>query len=209
MEQLPEWMEIIEDVRQRSEVIGRIHADVDTASSLLSLGILTPLMYVISGIGATLILASCSMMLCLAIYLVGMIALVINMILSKISRGLYVQTREATTSALSVYMQSVSDSALIKTESLSMYVRGVFSGIFLTGNNLSGNGMSVADMVMASWVGIPIVTMITSVSGSLTNLQRSLAGINRIFRVLELEEEEQDRLAERKYCVCDPVRYDF
>ncbi len=176
MEQLPEWMEIIEDVRQRSEVIGRIHADVDTASSLLSLGILTPLMYVISGIGATLILASCSMMPCLAIYLVGMIALVINMVLSKISRELYVQTREATTSALSVYMQSVSDSALIKTESLSMYVRGVFSGIFLTGNNLSGNGMSVADMVMASWVGIPIVTMITSVSGSLANL---LAGNRR------------------------------
>lgn len=215
----------LDTLSQRSEVIGRINSDVDTASSLLSWGILAPLMYFISGIGATVILASFNIMLCLIIYFVGIITLAINIVLSRISRKLLSQTREETTSVLSVYTQSVSNSALIKTESLSAYVKGVFRnilkkilqlsqqqskvdaisggvggivqffsyfGIIFISILLTINNMSIADIVMVSQVGSLIVSMITSISSSLTNLQRSFVGIDRIFMILELEDEEQN-----------------
>lgn len=56
---------------QKGELLSRLNSDVETASSILSFGILTPLMFLISGIGATVTVAAIHWKLCILIYAVG------------------------------------------------------------------------------------------------------------------------------------------
>ena len=52
---------------QRGELLSRMNSDVDMAVSILGFGILNPLMFLISGIGATAAVAAISWKLCLLI----------------------------------------------------------------------------------------------------------------------------------------------
>lgn len=61
------------DMGQKGELLSRLNSDVDTASSILGFGILTPLMALISGIGATISIAVIHWKLCILIYVVGII----------------------------------------------------------------------------------------------------------------------------------------
>ncbi len=58
---------------QRGELLSRMNSDVDMAVSILGFGILNPLMFLISGIGATAAVAAISWKLCLLIYGVGLL----------------------------------------------------------------------------------------------------------------------------------------
>lgn len=58
---------------QKGELLSRLNSDVETASSILSFGILTPLMFLISGIGATITIAVINWKLCILIYVVGIL----------------------------------------------------------------------------------------------------------------------------------------
>lgn len=58
---------------QKGELLSRMNSDVEMFSSILSYGILTPLMFLISGIGATITVAAIHWKLCLLIYAVGIL----------------------------------------------------------------------------------------------------------------------------------------
>lgn len=58
---------------QKGELLSRMNSDVDMAISVLSYGVLTPLMFLISGIGATAAVAAIHWKLCILIYVVGLI----------------------------------------------------------------------------------------------------------------------------------------
>lgn len=53
---------------QKGELLSRMNSDVEMVSSVLSFGILTPLMTLISGIGATITVAGIHWKLCVIIY---------------------------------------------------------------------------------------------------------------------------------------------
>ncbi|MBD5459919.1 MAG: ABC transporter ATP-binding protein [Lachnospiraceae bacterium] len=63
------------DMGQKGELLSRLNSDVETASSILGFGILTPLMFLISGIGATVTIAMIHWKLCILIYVVGIVCL--------------------------------------------------------------------------------------------------------------------------------------
>ncbi len=58
---------------QKGELLSRMNSDVDMVSSILSYGILTPLMFLISGIGATVTVALIHWRLCILIYAAGLL----------------------------------------------------------------------------------------------------------------------------------------
>lgn len=60
------------EMGQRGELLSRLNSDVETVSSILSFGILTPLMFLISGIGATVTIAAIHWKLCVLIYAAGL-----------------------------------------------------------------------------------------------------------------------------------------
>lgn len=58
---------------QKGELLSRLNSDVETVSSILSSGILVPLMFLISGIGATVTIAALHWKLCILIYAAGFV----------------------------------------------------------------------------------------------------------------------------------------
>lgn len=116
---------------QRGELIARINRDTDTASSLLAYGLLTPLMYLISGIGATLIIGRESWILCAGLYLLGLAGLLVYTKLAKTMRASFSAIQKDTTDALSIYMQTLSRSSDIRMGGLSGSVFAAFQGKML------------------------------------------------------------------------------
>ncbi len=57
---------------QKGELLSRLNSDVDMALSVLGFGIMMPLMFGISGIGATITVAAIHWKLCILIYAVGL-----------------------------------------------------------------------------------------------------------------------------------------
>lgn len=58
---------------QKGELLSRINSDVEMVISILSYGILTPLMFLISGVGATIAVAAIHWKMCILIYAVGLL----------------------------------------------------------------------------------------------------------------------------------------
>lgn len=118
----------IEKIGKRGEIISRINTDVDLSFSLLSYGVLLPFMYLISGIGATIIIGNIHVFLCIGIYVLALLALMTQVIVSRRIRKVQGEIREHTTECLSFYLDTVSGSHNVKLSNLSTYVMKNFQG---------------------------------------------------------------------------------
>lgn len=209
---------------QRSELIVRMNQDVDSASMLLSFGLLMPLMYLISGIGATIIIGRESLFICIGLYLLGIMGLFIHIKIAKSSRGVLSDIKKSTTTGLSMYQQTLSRSADIRMAGLSrptfsaflkemrVYRRigqrdsalqgaaggfeetiryvGFFGTVGFSLYLYSVNAISLSGVVLVSQMASLILTMILMIFSSITSVQTSLAGLDRIFEVIGLPPED-------------------
>jgi len=206
---------------RREELVSRTNFDIDNAIRLLSYGLLTPIMYGISGIGATVIVFRESWKLCAAIYVLGLSAFFAQLCFSKRIRKDMTRIQEEKTALLSVSMQTFQNAAGIKMAGMTGYVSGIyqagikryskafsrkaavdgaygavtgifrlacFFGVFCYG--LFVAGMPLEKVVFISQITPLIGTMILSLSDCVTNVQRSMAGIDRILELLSLPIEE-------------------
>lgn len=112
---------------QRSEVISRMNQDVDTASNFLSSGLITPIMYIVSGIGATIIIARENWGVCVGLYFLGLIGLWVQTKISKKIRSVSRDMRNETTQGLSIFMQTLSQSVDIRMAGLRDMVASSFT----------------------------------------------------------------------------------
>lgn len=87
---------------QKGELLSRLNSDVETVSSILSYGILTPLMYLISGIGATVAIAAIHWQLCILIYVLGLLCWGGQVLVIRRERSTIRQLQENRTEALTI-----------------------------------------------------------------------------------------------------------
>lgn len=104
---------------ERGELISRTNRDVDTASGLLSGGLVVFLMSFISGMGATLIIVKENVWICVFLYVLGFGGLLLQNLLAKRTRARQSQMQTNSSEALSVYIQTVSASSDIRMAKLS------------------------------------------------------------------------------------------
>lgn len=112
---------------ERSELISRTNRDVDTAGSLLSYGLVSLIMYVVSGVGATVIVGKENPWICVFVYGLGAAGLFMQNRLAKHMRAEKTQMQKDSTEALSVYIQTVSQSSDIKSANLMNTVGRAFT----------------------------------------------------------------------------------
>lgn len=79
---------------QKGELLSRMNSDVDRIASVLSSGILTPLMFLISGIGATITIGAIHWKLCILIYAVGGVCWGIQVAIIRREREVIAQIQE-------------------------------------------------------------------------------------------------------------------
>lgn len=116
----------MEHLGQRNELIARINNDIDIAISLLSGGLLIPVMYLISGVGATSILMIKDWKLGIIIYIISLCNFGVQILLAKRMRINSRNIQEQTAGALSVFMESYSKMADIKMSNLADYAKSLF-----------------------------------------------------------------------------------
>lgn len=114
---------------KRSDLIMRINQDVDLASGFLATGLMIPLMYFISGIGATIIIARESVLICVCMYCIGFIGLFIQNMIAKKMRNQSLHIQQETGRGLEIFMQTVSRSSDVKMANLSGYFRLAFQKV--------------------------------------------------------------------------------
>lgn len=106
----------------REELVSRMNFDIDNATALLSYGILTPVMYGISGIGTTVILWNKSRKICAMVYAFGLLAFLAQIFFSGLIRRHMTEIQREKAAVASVSMQTFLESAGIKMAGLTDYV---------------------------------------------------------------------------------------
>lgn len=117
---------------QKGELLSRMNSDVEMASSVLSYGILTPLMFLISGIGATVTVAAIHWKLCVVIYVLGLLCWGIQVMVIRKERTTIAQLQENKAAALSLCSENFQNGLTVRMCSLV----DAFEGKVL--QNLSG-----------------------------------------------------------------------
>ncbi len=112
---------------RREELVARMNFDIEHATRLLSYGLLTPLMYCISGIGATAIVLRENWKICVGIYVLGMAAFFAQMLCTKLMRRYMTEIQKVKSAILSVSMQTFLNSAGIRMAGMMQYVAGMHS----------------------------------------------------------------------------------
>ena len=110
----------------RSELITRADRDIATAGNLLAYGIVAAAMSVISGLGATIIIGNESLWICVFLYSLGFSGLFLQNALAKRMRIENGRMQKDSSEALSVYIQTVSQSADIRMANLGNTVKKAF-----------------------------------------------------------------------------------
>lgn len=90
----------VNQMGQKGELLSRMNSDVDRISSILGSGILTPLMFLISGIGATITIAAIHWRLCLLIYAAGGICWGMQVAIIRRERAVITRLQENKTKAM-------------------------------------------------------------------------------------------------------------
>jgi len=99
---------------QKGELLTRINSDVDMVSSFLSYGLLSPLMALISGIGATVTVAVIHWKLCILIYAVGLLCWGIQIIMIRKERPVIAQLQENKTAALGLCSENFQNGLTVR-----------------------------------------------------------------------------------------------
>lgn len=110
---------------RREELVSRMNFDIDNAIGLLSYGLLTPLMYCISGIGATVIVLRENWKICAGIYVLGLFAFFAQILCSRLTRRYMTDIQKEKSAILSVSMQTFLNSAGIRMAGIMSYVAGM------------------------------------------------------------------------------------
>ena len=206
---------------RREELVSRMNFDINNAIGLLSYGLLSPIMYCISGIGATIFVFQENWKIGVVIYVLGLFVFFAQIFFSKLVRKYMTGIQEEKAAILSVSMQTFLNSTEIKMANMIDYItkmhqlkmkrykkvfskKGVVDGMYgvITGTlrlacffgvfcyGLFGAGMELEKVVFISQITPLIATMILSLSGCITNVQKSMAGIDRILELFSLPIEE-------------------
>lgn len=111
---------------QRGELLSRINSDLDMAGSIF--GLTLPLMYLISGIGGTIVIAGFDWRLCAAIYIYALIYLIYQTFMIKKERQNILALQENRASLLGLGMENHRNGLTVKmcnlTEALEKKVLG-------------------------------------------------------------------------------------
>ena len=111
---------------QRGELLSRINSDLDMAGSIF--GLTLPLMYLISGIGGTIVIAGFDWRLCIAVYIYALIYLVYQTFMIKKERPNILALQENRASLLGFGMENHRNGLVVKmcnlTEALEKRVLG-------------------------------------------------------------------------------------
>lgn len=111
---------------QRGELLSRINSDLDMAGSIF--GLTLPLMYLISGIGGTIVIAGFDWRLCAAIYIYALIYLIYQTFMIKKERPNILALQENRASLLGLDMENHRNGLTVKmcnlTEALEKKVLG-------------------------------------------------------------------------------------
>lgn len=99
---------------QKGELLSRMNSDVDMVSSILSYGILTPLMALISGIGATVTVAAIHWKLCLLIYAAGLLCWGMQVLIIRKERATIMQLQENKAAALSICSENFQNGLTVR-----------------------------------------------------------------------------------------------
>ncbi len=110
---------------RREELVARMNFDIDNAIGLLSYGLLSPIMYCISGIGAAVIVFRADWGICAVIYVLGLAAFLAQLFFSKLIRKHMAGIQEEKSAILSVSMQTFLNSAGIKMAGMAGYAAGI------------------------------------------------------------------------------------
>ena len=183
---------------QRSELIMRINQDVNTATGFLMYGILVPCMYIISGIGATIVIAKENLLICAGLYVVGFAGLFFQNRIAKRMRRVSAQMQKETSRSLAVFMQTVSRSSEIKMSGMadncfSVFLRyihnyKIFRKMYSLDSGLSGGlGETIRFLSFGGVIGVSLyfyylgkltlsgVVMISQMSTLITTMVLSLS----------------------------------
>lgn len=115
---------------QRGELLSRINSDLDMAGSIF--GLTLPLMYLISGIGGTIVIAGFDWRLCVAIYIYALIYLIYQTFMIRKERPNILALQENRASLLGLGMENHRNGLTVKmcnlTEALEKRVLGRLHG---------------------------------------------------------------------------------
>ena len=103
---------------QKGELLSRLNGDVETVSSILSYGILTPLMFLISGVGATFTIAAIHWKLCVLIYVAGLICWGYQFSIIRRERRTIQQLQENKAQALGICGENFQNALMVRLCSL-------------------------------------------------------------------------------------------
>ena len=119
----------VEDLNKiggRSEVLSRLNQDTMQVISIFSYGIVNMLMYIISGIGATISIFMVDWHFAICLYLFGIISTIINIVLSKNQRKIYKLLQEKSALSLKIFSEQIHNSLNIKMMGLNEYTEKLF-----------------------------------------------------------------------------------
>lgn len=213
-------LEQISRLGQRGELLSRLNQDVDTASGILSYTVLTPFMFLISGVGATISILAIHWPTCVLIYLYGLFLLAYQVTIAKKDKRVLKGLQENQADTLSSFLETNRGSLAIRLSSLmdGMQERissqlkqyGILSrrhaiwkgaesagsaatnlfesvGILLIGAFLYQQGkIPLGSIVILHQLSGLIITMITTIASTFSQLQGSLVGLSRIEEMISL-----------------------
>ncbi len=155
----------IDQFGNRGDLLIRIEQDIQSATSIYSFALLLPLMYIISGIGSSIIIGRINLFICILIYIIGFLILFVQIWCGKRERILKNKAQQAIAEGANVYNISLSGLEQIKMSNMTEYANEVhekalneFLNIY---KKLSGlSSIKNGSVQIGSWFGSIGVTII-------------------------------------------------
>lgn len=108
----------VRSLGSKGELFSKLNQDVNSAAEILSFTMLTPLMYLISGIGATVSICAICWPVCVAIYLYGFMLLAFQVLIAKRDKKELSHLQECRSALLGQYLETYHGSLTIRMENL-------------------------------------------------------------------------------------------
>lgn len=112
---------------QRGQVLARVNQDVETVMGMFIFSLVIPIMYLISGVGATVLLAGRDPRLCVGLYILAFLLLGAQTLLGKHGRRIAAALRLETSGALEMLLSAFGQAESVKQQYLAPFVRGAFA----------------------------------------------------------------------------------
>lgn len=119
-------IENINKIGKHSELLFRINSDVDIAANIYGNDIIQPLLYLISGVGAIIVLIKVNYFLIFWALILSFIFLSINIFMGKIFRRIFILNQKNNSTLLMQFSEIFSNGFAIKSLNISNYLYNGF-----------------------------------------------------------------------------------